>query len=259
MTCSHCSAEIPEGAGFCPRCGNAPTALPVAAVQLDFVGQALPLFGWGLLLLVASLLVIPAAWANAAMARWIFQNVRFSDGTTATFQGTGGQIAGWIILNLLLSFGFQFVNRWASQRFGFNGTILSLIVLYVLISGVVLKILQWWVSSIHLSSGEALRFTATYGGLVGWYLFLAISVYSVVGWAWVACKMYSWLGRHSSGDGAQFDFRGKGHQFLWRVLVFALSCIVIIPIPWTALWLTRWLVQNLTLTRVPVLPAEAVA
>jgi hypothetical protein len=34
---------------------------------------------------------------------------------------------------------------------------------------------------------------------------------------------------------------------LWRFIVFFLSCLVIIPIPWTFHWITRWFISQLAL------------
>jgi uncharacterized membrane protein YjgN (DUF898 family) len=216
-------------------------------VHAEFQGTAMQLLGWILLSIISACVVIPLAWVYAAMGRWFCRNLKFSDGTIATFKGTGGQVVGWVILYMVVVIGFQVANRMAAKEIGL---ILLLFAIYlVVIAAVALQVISWYVSSVELSPGPQLTFTGTYGQLLGWYLLVGISIYSIIGWAWASAAMYRWFARNTRGAGVEFQFHGKGHQILWRVLVYVLTCILIIPIPWMALWLTRWMVQNVTMTR----------
>ena len=63
MNCSGCGSEIPLNFVVCPRCGK--KIQPAnAVVQLDFSGTAMQLLGWMLLTGVATLVVVPLAWAQ---------------------------------------------------------------------------------------------------------------------------------------------------------------------------------------------------
>src|SRR3954470_8764279 len=112
MFCSNCSAELPDGAQFCQRCGWQAGAAPPQAirsttdsatptlgeVRLSFTGTAWDYAGWILLWMFTTFLVIPIPWIIAGMTRWLCKNTRFSDGTTAEFTGTGGQVLVWFLV-----------------------------------------------------------------------------------------------------------------------------------------------------------------
>ena len=246
MFCPGCGAEIADNANLCPRCAqNRP---PEANVQLELGGTAVQLLGWILLAIVASLVLVPMAWVAAAMNRWLCRNLKFSDGTTATFSGTGGQVVGWIILYLVVVIGYQLANQYAVKA-GILFMLVLLAVYFVALAAIMIRLIGWFVSHVELSSGPSLSFTGTFGGLVGWNLLVMISCLTIIGWAWAAAGMYRWFARNTRGQGIEFQFHGKGHQILWRTLVLCLTSILIIPIPWMTLWFMRWYVRNVSLKR----------
>ena len=120
---------------------------------------------------------------------------------------------------------------------------------YAVIAAIELKLIGWFVSNVEFSAGPPLSFTGTYQVLLGWDLLLFLSAFTIIGWAWASTGVYRWVARNTQGEGIQFRFHGQGHQILWRTLVFALVSVLIIPIPWIALWLIRWHVQNISFTR----------
>jgi uncharacterized membrane protein YjgN (DUF898 family) len=247
MTCPACSREIPDLSASCPYCGHT-IELGKARVQLDFSGTAVQVLGWILLTIVASLVVVPLAWVQAAVNRWLCRNLKFSDGTTATFRGAGAQVVGWIILYAVVAIPYLFANRQA-MRIGFGPSLLLQVAYYAATLAITLKLINWSVSNVELSSGPPLSFTGTYLQFLGWYFLLLLSIFTIVGWAWVTAAMYRWFARNTRGQGIEFQFHGEGHQILWRVLVAALASVLIVPIPWMVLWLLRWGVQNVSLTR----------
>jgi hypothetical protein len=211
-------------------------------VHLEFGGGPLEVVGWALVMLVATLLIIPGAWAAAAMCRWFCRNLQFSDGTTAEFQGTGGEIVGWWILTLLTGgiglHPLPFFRVWSEHGWD--------VCLSFLAALGFLHVLRWFVRSVHLTSGARFRFEGGYWELVGWSLINALAVITIIGWAWTAAATYRWMARNTLAPDAVLRFHGKGHQILWRVPVAILLCIPIIPIPWVWLWYTRWLCANIT-------------
>ena len=257
MTCPKCANEILDGSQFCPRCGHTIQA-GSTKVELDFGGSAIELLGWILLSIVATLVVIPIAWVSAAMGRWMCRNMKFSDGTTATFRGTGGQIVGWFIVYSILTIGFE-IGNFTLARKNLGASLLLTLGFLLVASAIILQLTRWWVSNVELSSGPPLTFEGTYGAYLGWYLLTAILVYTLIGWAWAAAGMYRWYARNTRGQGVEFQFHGKGHQILWRTLLVALASMLIIPIPWVVLWLMRWIVQNISMSRSAVAVAAASA
>ena len=74
---------------------------------------------------------------------------------------------------------------------------------------------------------------------------MALSIISVIGWAWVATAWGRWMCRNVQGSSRELIFTASGLGYLWRALVLALTAIFIIPR--TAWWFTRWLVSQLAL------------
>jgi hypothetical protein len=215
-------------------------------VHLQFEGSVLDTAKWIVLAILASLLVVPLAWVNAAMARWLCRSTHLSDGTLASFRGTGGDVVVWHILLLLISFAVQFLLG-ADQSDPANLPVVF--VLYIANLAIVLTILQWFVHNIHLHTGPQLTFTGSFFGFLGWYVAFLLSAITIIGWAWVAVAMYRWMARHVKGQGVALEFRASGLEFLWRTLVFAFGSILIVTIPFLANWFLRWLIQSIVLVR----------
>ena len=216
---------------------------------MDFTGSAVGLLGWLLLLLGATFLVIPLAWATAGVARWFCRHTTFSDGTTAEFRGTGGQIVIWSILYVVVLAIQQFLINEVENE-GLVAVFAVMLGTMVVVLAIVLTILKWFVFNVTLrradgSAAPDIAFEGGYTGLLGWYLLTAAGIYTVVGWAWAVAGMYRWMASQVKGRGIRFSFHGPGLQILWRIAVAAAGSFLIIPIPWLYLWITRWLIQNI--------------
>ena len=66
---------------------------------------------------------------------------------------------------------------------------------------------------------------------------------------WCREAYYQWLAKHSRKAGSELRFVGKGHQMLWRTLVYVLFCIPVVTIPWSVRWFARWIVQQIEIDR----------
>jgi len=53
-----------------------------------------------------------------------------------------------------------------------------------------LNILRWFVGHVELSSSRGFSFLGTYVELLGWEILLALSVLTVIGWAWVLAAIW---------------------------------------------------------------------
>ena len=244
--CSSCGQRIQANDRFCPSCGTAigtvRTSRPasIEPVYLDFEGTGLQALGWGVLAFFLSILVIPAGWGLAAVTRWFVANIRSSDGTEAQFGGSGGQIWWYFPLLVFVTIPLSFIP--------FVGSILALL----FASWIYLRIFRWFFEEIRQSNGVRLEFTGGYWPFLGWYLLSAISIYSIIGWAWVWAAWMRWMCRNISMGRKRVVFEGNGWDFLWRGILVLLGSIPIITYPWMAVWFTRWLIRN-----VVIQPVEA--
>jgi hypothetical protein len=203
-------------------------------VHLELWGKAVQVLGWLLLMLVAAILIVPAAWALAAVCRWFVRKLRFSDGRTANFTGRGGEIVGWWVLGALAGgirnrlFGFHIVNiDLVRIDFPTNSVEDALLGLVQLLLGTLATwmIIRWFVSHVEFDSGERFRFEGGYGLFLAWEVFVGLLA---IGWAWGLAGMYRWMAESTRSPKSMLRFYGKGHQILWRTLVALLLCILII-------------------------------
>jgi hypothetical protein len=205
-------------------------------VRVEFVASPLGLFGRSLLMVIGSVLVIPAPWLAVWFYRWCIEKVKLSDKTEISFSGEWSQIWFPIMAMMALSLVGQFVP--------FLPLLLIPVNCYF---GLIIA--RWFWKNVVPSCGTKVSFVGTYFPLLGWLLLLLISLITIVGWAWVSVGMIKWTCRNIKGDNHVVEFLGNGWNVLWRTLVFALSCIVIIPIPWTALWLIKWYMSNISIRK----------
>lgn len=109
-------------------------------------------------------------------------------------------------------------------------------------------VLRWAIGNIA-SNGQKIpiSFEGSIVGYVGWQLLLVVSFITIVGWAWVVTAMTRWICRNIGGTRREVLFNGSGLQVLWRTIVLALLCSLIIPIPWMLRWYARWFVSQFSL------------
>ncbi len=247
--CAHCGARTEPGAAFCGSCGTATSTVEAAGpasagsaagivrtagpVTLEFTGTAMQALGWGLLYILLTILVIPAGWGVAALARWYVRNLSFSDGTHSHFEGRGGDIWYYFLLPALVQFipflGFlmaPFVTIW-----------------------VYLVILRWFFENTGEDRAGNLRFDGTYWPLFGWYFLWVFSFLSIIGWAWVQSAMMRWICRNIYAGQDKVEFVASGWDFLWRGFALLGGSILIITIPYIWAWYIRWFTRSIVIQR----------
>ena len=184
---------------------------------------------------LAKLSVIPLPFWAPVVFGWTVEHVELPGHQRVGFAGQPGDIWWAFIL-------FALCDLLGIAHSGLYLIGLPLSILFGLL------IARWFVANLTWDGQTAaLQFTAGYWKLLGWYLFFILAILSIVGWAWVATATIRWLCRHVVGSTRELVFNGSGWGFLWRSLVVAITAIVLIPIPWTTRWFSRWLVSELAL------------
>ncbi|MET4801882.1 DUF4339 domain-containing protein [Bradyrhizobium sp. LB11.1] len=188
-------------------------------------------FTWRtLVLLIGSCLVIPIPWLFVWYTQWIVSCVKVPGRPNLSFTGTAMAIVPWF-------FGFIVL----AIVVGYTGIQILSTALYIVQVVLYWMLLKWMIANIA-SNGQplGLSFTGSILGYIGWSLLFAISIITIIGWAWVAAAQLRWVYRNIQGTRREIIFRGSGLGILWRGIVAAILCGFIIPIPWVYRWIMNW-------------------
>ncbi|MCP3393700.1 GYF domain-containing protein [Bradyrhizobium sp. CCGB12] len=188
-------------------------------------------FTWrSIVLLIGMILVIPAPWVFVWYTKWIVSCVRVPGRPNLSFTGNAMTLLPWYFGFIVLAIVIAFIG---SQILS-NLLFIVQIVLYWLL-------IKWMVA--NLASNDqplGLAFTGSIWAYVGWNLLFAISIITIIGWAWVAAAQMRWFCRSIEGTRREIIFKGSGLGILWRGIVAAILCSLIIPIPWVYRWIMNW-------------------
>jgi hypothetical protein len=196
----------------------------------DFIWRTLVLF-------IGLVLVIPVPWVIVMYCRWIVSCTLVPDRPNLTFSGRPVTILWWYLGAIFLSIclalaGIQYLNA------------LMIFVQF----GLYWLAIKWFVANIA-SNGQplGLSFSGSYWGYLGWNILSALSIVTIIGWAWVYTAQMRWMCRRVEGSRREIVFNATGLEFLWRSLVTGLGCIFIVTIPWVMRWFIRWQVSQVAL------------
>jgi hypothetical protein len=188
---------------------------------------------------IAMAFVIPAPWVACWFSGWLVGQIRLGGQPSLVFRGTPGSVAV-----LALTFAAVIV---ASGISGADEDLAWLQLVAILLSiPLGWAFVRWLVGNTQLA-GRSLHFDGSLWTYIRWTVLAYVSIFTVIGWAWVLAAFYRWLAGHVHGAGGHVRFVGKGHQMLWRTIVYILFCLPIVTIPWAISWFLGWLVQQLEL------------
>ena len=203
---------------------------------LIFTGRTWPLFGRALLLGLCQYVVVPAPWAATSFYRWVVHHVSLPNGKAVGFAGRPGDI--WYIFILLALCAYAGSIHWAVQFIALPVTVLCYWI-----------IMRWLFPNLIWAGRRApLQFTGGFWPLLGWMALAALAMVTIVGWAWVLTAMMRWTCRHVEGSSQQLIYVASGWGILWRTFLFSLSCVLLVPIPWTLRWYFGWSMAQFHLT-----------
>lgn len=188
-------------------------------------------FTWRtLVMLIGSCFIIPIPWLFVWYTQWIVSCVKVPGRPNLSFTGNAMAIVPWF-------FGFIVLAIVA----GYTGIQILSTALYIVQIVLYWMLLKWMVANIA-SNGQplGLSFTGSVLGYIGWNLLFAISIITIIGWAWVAAAQLRWTYRNIQGTRREIIFRGSGLGIFWRGIVAAILCGFIIPIPWVYRWIMNW-------------------
>ena len=195
-------------------------------------------FTWrSIVLLIGLVLIIPAPWAMVWYLRWIIPCLRVPGRPNLGFTGRAMTLVPWYFGALVLLVAVSLSDiQWLN-----NLMFLVQIALYWLL-------LKWMVANLA-SNGQplGLSFSGSFWAYLGWTILAAISVITIIGWAWVYVASIRWVCRNIQGTRREVIFTGTGLEFLWRSIVTVLACAFIIPIPWMYRWFMRWMASQTVL------------
>jgi hypothetical protein len=194
-------------------------------------------FTWrSLVLFIGIVFVIPVPWVIVMYSRWIVSCVRVPQRPNLAFTGRPVELM-WFYAVVILFIAAAWTQ---SQVLNLALTVVEFVLYWLLI--------KWFVANLS-SDGQplGLRFSGSFWGFLGWSLLAVLSVITIIGWAWVYVAQIRWMCRHIESTRRDVVFNATGLEFLWRAIVTALPCLLIIPIPWMYRWFTRWLVSQIVL------------
>jgi hypothetical protein len=223
-----------------------PPAVPLSGGSLTAVGGGGPLsiefgiweFTWrSLVFFIGLVFVIPVPWALVWYMKWIVSRIHVPGRPNLTFTGSALTVAAWyfgaIVLAIVLALtGIDWLNS-----------------LMVIVQFVLYWLLIKWVVANLASNGQilGLSFSGSIWAFVGWNILMVLSIFTIIGWAWVYAAQTRWFCRNIQGTRREVTFIGIGWEFLWRFVVAGLASMLIIPAPWMYRWIARWLASQTVL------------
>lgn len=218
------------GSGGYAGGGGGAGSLAVDFGVLDFTWRTL-------VLVIGSCFVIPVPWLFVWYLNWLVPCIKVPGRPNLSFTGSAMTLVPWFFGFIVLAIALGFVG---SQILS-NLLFIVQIVLYWLL-------IKWMIANLA-SNGQSLglSFTGTVWAYVGWNLLFAISIITIIGWAWVAAAQMRWFCRSIEGTRREIVFKGSGLDILWRGIVAAILCSLIIPIPWVYRWIMNWFASQTVL------------
>lgn len=219
---------IPAGGPPMMGGGGYGGAVSGGALSVDF---GILEFTWRtIVLLIGMIFVIPAPWAFVWYTNWIVPCVKVPGRPNLSFTGNAMTLVPWYFGFIVLAIVIAVIGNQLLSNLLF----IAQIVLYWLL-------IKWMVANLA-SNGQplGLSFTGSVWAYIGWNLLFAISIITIIGWAWVAAAQMRWFCRSIEGTRREIVFQGSGLGILWRGIVAAILCSLIIPIPWVYRWIMNW-------------------
>lgn len=224
-------AVPPRGAPARANGGQSGGSLGIAFSIWEMLGRAL-------IFLIGFLLVIPAPWVATSFYGWMISRIHVPGRGQLGFSGKPADI--WYV----------FVGLALMTYVGGATDIPYLSYLLFPLQAYLSWLTLHWLMANITSDGRPLQlgFEGSPWIYIGWYILLALSFVTIIGWAWVITAWMRWICANIAGTRRTVAFDATGLDMLWRTLVFSIGLVLIIPIPWVLAWYTRWYVSQFSMS-----------
>ena len=195
-------------------------------------------FVWrSLVAAIGMILVIPAPWALVWYMKWLVPCVSVPGRPNMSFEGRAMTIVPWFFGAILVAIVISYLDI---KMLNLVETIIQFALSWLFV--------RWFVANLA-SNGQplGLSFSGSILAFVGWNILFALSIFTIIGWAWVYVAQMRWFCRNIQGTRREVTFTGTGLEFLWRALVALVAMIFIIPIPWVYRWFGQWIASQTVL------------
>lgn len=208
-------------------------------------------FTWrSLVFFIGALLIIPFPWVALMYCGWIVSRTHVPGRPNLAFTGRLGTVVWWYlgVLGLAVAAGVAKSLLSDGAAFQILNAAMALVEMFLYWLAI-----RWFVANLS-SDGQplGLRFSGSFLAYFGWCILAFVSLFTIVGWAWVWTAQMRWMCRHIEGTRREVLFKATGWQMLLRTLVLGLASILVIPIPWVMRWYARWFVPHVVLAERPV-------
>jgi hypothetical protein len=208
------------GAGYA---GNGGKSLSVDFGILEFTWRTI-------VAVIGTFLIIPGPWVLVWYAKWIVPCLRVPGRPNLSFTGNAMTLVPWYFGAIVLAI-----------VVGYSGIRVLNNLIFVVQMVLCWLLIKWTVANIASNDQPlGLSFSGSIWAYIGWNLLFAISVLTIIGWAWVAAAQLRWMCRNIQGTRRAVVFNGSGLEILWRGIVTAILFSLIIPIPWAYRWIMNW-------------------
>ena len=96
--------------------------------------------------------------------------------------------------------------------------------------------LKWFVANLAPTGSRSTQLLRLGLGLPRLAFLLAISVITIIGWAWVDAAWMRWICRNIERHAARSHLQRQRPGGAVATIVLAIACVFIIPIPWVYRW-----------------------
>jgi Double zinc ribbon len=218
----------------------------------SFSGRGSDIFsiaGLKMLLWYVSIVGIPVGWIYTL--RWMIKNINLPGGPQLSFKGTASDAYGYFVI----MFAFSLINRLDPTKWEvFSDTDPALFGLGALVVWVGLLAAQgflywhmykWVCANVVSTSGTQMTFGGGPWQYVGWTVLQVLSIFTVVGWAWVQTAFFRWQLKRTHTSNIHLGFRGSGFGLLWRTVGATAVSVLILPLPWVVAYMYGWVIKNI--------------
>lgn len=195
-------------------------------------------FTWRTIVAVIGMaVVIPAPWVLVWYLKWLVPCVSVPGRPNLSFEGRAMTIVPWFFGAVVVAIVISFLDI---KVLNLVETIIQFALSWLFV--------RWFVANLA-SNGQllGLNFAGSILAFVGWNILLVLSIFTIIGWAWVYVAQMRWFCRNIQGTRREVTFTGTGLEFLWRAIVAAIAMAFIIPIPWVYRWFGQWIASQTAL------------